>query len=494
MNTPPQARAAVRNKQPQLGLRSFFVGRFLGPKKTPGKAKTQGLLLTSFLCILVWSGYNSEIDFVLNPAWPSDFLNLVHGLRAFFPMVAALIGAAQLAQRRSLPRWLGMGPLVLLLLYGIIGLASSIFISPHPIEASYWALQYISVIIVMMAVGSGSDPEAHLVRFINTTWACCIAMFLGLLLGIPLLSGVAINQQSSHGPVGVVAYGAPADVLGMAGSRNTGFGRFAGIVVILGLAHLLHDRKDRKTMFIWTPLMVIAGVALVLSQARTSWVSVLIAAAMLLMRATTKWRVPLIIMTLLALPLMWLTGFGHAFFGYLTRMQGFDLTLTGRTDTWAQALNVLLQSPWIGFGFWGDRYFLTGWIPGAGNAQNTFIDAVLQSGAIGFIPFVLALVWAWAAISRFYSTRPGKEDSSIPGEILGIMSFFTIYSITEISFSFYSVGWMVMAPLFAHIQLRAYRHARKRQKLWAPPGSIRSPGPMAPAKPGALGGMRSEHS
>jgi len=450
-------------------------------------------MLTSFLCILVWSGYNSEIDYIMSPNWPDGFMNLIHGLRAFFPMVAAVMAAAQLAQRRSLPRWLGLGPLSLLFFYGVIGLASSIFISPKPIVASYWALQYISVIIVVMAVGSASDPEAHLARFIATNWACCVALFLGLIVGIPVLGAGAVSQTAGS-PLGVRAYGAPSILLGMAGSRNTGFGRFAAIVVILGLAHLLHSRKDRKTMFIWTPLMVIAGVALVLSQARTSWVSVLIAAAMLLMRATTKLRVPFIMLATMALPLVFLTGFANSFVLYLTRMQGIDLTLTGRTGTWMQALNLLPQSPWIGFGFWADRYFLTGWRPGAANAQNTFVDALVQSGVIGFIPFVLALLWVWVAILRFYSTRPGKEVSSIPGEVLGIISFFTIYSITEITYSFYSVGLMAMAPLFAHIQLRAYQYAQKRQKLWFPSGSIRSPGPMAPAKPGALGGMRSEHS
>ena len=37
------------------------------------------------------------------------------------------------------------------------------------------------------------------------------------------------------------------------------------------------------------------------------------------------------------------------------------------------------------------------------------------------------------------------------------MTFFTIYSITEITCSFYSVGWMSMAPLFAHVQWRVHQ-------------------------------------
>jgi len=257
----------------------------------------------------------------------------------------------------------------------------------------------------------------------------------------------------------VVAYAHPReDVLGMAGTRNTGFGRFAGIVILVGLAKLLHNRRDKKTLFIWTPLTLAAVLALLLSQARTSWMSVLIAAVVLLARAPTRWRVPLLMIAVLGLPFVWITGFGHAFGLYLTRERGFDPTLTGRTATWGMAWNNFQQSPFIGLGFWADRYVL-----GGRNMHNSFLQALFQAGFLGVIPFAVALVWVWIGILRFYSTRPAGEASSLPGEILGVMTFFTIYSITEITYSFYSVGWIAMAPLFAHVQLLFYQHARKLQ-------------------------------
>jgi hypothetical protein len=80
----------------------------------------------------------------------------------------------------------------------------------------------------------------------------------------------------------------------------------------------------------------------------------------------------------------------------------------------------------------------------------------MQSGLLGLIPLVIALVWAWISILRLYSTKPSGEASSLPAELLGVMAFLTVYSLTEITYSFYSVGWMVMAPLFAHVQLRVH--------------------------------------
>jgi O-antigen ligase len=364
--------------------------------------------------------------------------------------------------------------MALLLLYAGIGLASSLLVSPEPVGATYWALQYISVIIVVMAVASGPEPEANLARYISLNWACCAAVCIGLLAGIPLLGREAMSQTAGS-PLGVIAYGRlPGEVMGMAGTRNTGFGRFAGIVILVGLAKLLHDRTDKKTLFIWTPLTVAAGLALLLSQARTSCVSVVIAAAVLVARAPTRWRVPMIMIGLLALPLVFLSGLGNSFALYLTRERGFDPTLTGRTATWLEGWHVLQQSPWAGLGFWGDRLFVHG-----SNMQSTLFDALVQAGFLGIVPFVIALVWVWVGILRFYSTKPAGEASSLPGELLAVMTFFAVYSITEITCSFYSVGWMAMAPLIAHVQLRVFQNSRKRQSKrvpqvapWRPPFEV----------------------
>jgi O-antigen ligase len=407
-------------------------------------------------------------------------LNFVHGARAFFPILAGVIGAAQLAQRRSLPNWLASGPLVLLLLYGGIGMVSSLFVSPEPLGATYWAFQYISVIVVVMAVASGAEPEAHLARYIAVNWACCAAICFALLVGIPLLGRGAMSQTAGS-PLGVMAYGRVQDeVMGMTGTRSTGFGRFAGIVILVGLAKLLHDRKNNKTLFIWAPLTFAAGLALLLSQARTSWVSVVAAGLVLLARAPTRWRVPMIMIALLSLPLVFFTGFGHAFMLYLTRARGIDPTLTGRTLTWAQGWQAIQQSPWIGLGFWGDRIFVHG-----SNMQSTYFDALIQAGFLGIVPFLIALVWVWIGILRLYSTKPAGEATSLPGELLAVMTFFTVYSVTEISCSFYSVGWMAMAPLFAHVQLRLYQNARKGQFVRMPsdplcPPALEPPRPLLP--------------
>ena len=156
----------------------------------------------------------------------------------------------------------------------------------------------------------------------------------------------------------------------------------------------------------------------------------------------------------------------------------FDPTLTGRTMTWAKGWQALQQSPWIGLGFWADRYFLQGW-----NVHNTLVDALMQSGYLGIVPFVIAFVWVWAGMLRFYSSKPAGEASSLPGELLGVMTFLTVYSVTETTASFYSVGWMAMAPLFAHVQLRIYQNARRKcRAVLFSPAPVRGSTLMAPRR------------
>jgi O-antigen ligase len=141
----------------------------------------------------------------------------------------------------------------------------------------------------------------------------------------------------------------------------------------------------------------------------------------------------------------------------------------------------LQQSPWIGLGFWADRYFLHG-----ANIQSTIFDALMQSGFLGMIPFVIAFVWLWVGILRFYSNKPAVEASSLPGELLAVVAFLTVYSITEITFSFYSVGWVVMAPLVAHVQYRVHQRHRERSKLAAAPAWLRN----VPVTPAVARGIR----
>jgi exopolysaccharide production protein ExoQ len=89
-----------------------------------------------------------------------------------------------------------------------------------------------------------------------------------------------------------------------------------------------------------------------------------------------------------------------------------DPTLTQRTIIWAQVVPSILKHPFLGYGysaFWAglngestQTVLTTGWMEG--QAQDGYLDVLLQLGLAGLVPVVLlflrAFVKAAAAVER----------------------------------------------------------------------------------------------
>jgi len=124
----------------------------------------------------------------------------------------------------------------------------------------------------------------------------------------------------------------------------------------------------------------------------------------------------------------------------------FIFTLGGRTvGVWPQAWKLFLKSPLIGFGFHADRIFLEGQ-----HAHNAILHALIQTGVIGTIPFIIAFVWAWIILFKLFK-KPIPEKPFLI-EIAAIFAFFTIRGITESTGAFFGVDWILLAPLLAYLQ------------------------------------------
>jgi hypothetical protein len=125
---------------------------------TTNQTRVRGLLLGLALWLMLWGGYNTDIERLFAPDFPANALDLFHGLRSLSPFLAAYIAIIILFAKRSLPMKLFHGPLGLLaLLYALIGIASSISLSHEPLIALYWAAQYSSVLVVLWAISVVSN-------------------------------------------------------------------------------------------------------------------------------------------------------------------------------------------------------------------------------------------------------------------------------------------------------------------------------------------------
>jgi len=406
------------------------------------------VLLGLVLWFLLWTGYNTGIYVVLAPDFPATHMQLVHGIRAFFPIVAGWLALLVILARSGIKTQAVAGPLGLLGLFAAVGMVSSALLSRAALEAFYWAAMYESIVVVLVAICSDPDAMESLSQVMKLNWAVDIIIMLGLLAAIPSFGGAALVH--THGsPLGVMAYngnvGAHGTIAGMASTRNTGFARYAGVAGVVALARLWQGKKLNRVL--WSGILAISLVVLLMAQARTETIS-FFAGAMIVLMLRKRRRIALLGMGTLGAILLALEGFFRGLWDFGTRNGHFDPTLTGRSGQWMQGLEAVRQSPWVGLGFQADRYYLHGI-----QIENAVFHALIQTGILGTLAYVAAYALAWILLIRLYMSR---SSTTLPDEIPGILMFFTVFSVTE-SIAYYSAAFLLLAPVLAYIQVAAWQ-------------------------------------
>ena len=107
------------------------------------------------------------------------------------------------------------------------------------------------------------------------------------------------------------------------------------------------------------------------------------------------------------------------------------------------------ESPLLGYGFQADRYLLNT------HAHNSFVHALLQTGAIGTIPFLLGLLLAWfllikTGLKQFLLSR---DQKSLFIQVSGMLVFLSVRSITESTGAFFGVDWLLLGPILLFLQV-----------------------------------------
>jgi O-antigen ligase len=410
-------------------------------------------ILAIGLWMLLWAGYNSGPDYLGRPDFPASTLELIHGLRAFVPMLAGWVALLRLLTRPNILMRSIAGPLGLLLLYAAVGLASSAFESVEPGEAMYWGANYLAVVLVLLAIVAVDDPLLDLQRVLLFDWIVAAVITMSLLAAIPLL-GPGIIQQTQAGAVRVHSYTGGGTILGMTSTRNTGFARYAAVAAIAALARVW--KGERTTRLIWAGVLGASLYSLVISNGRTE-VLAFIASALMVMIVLRSRRTIFLLVGAGCGTLLGLTGFYSGFFLYITRTGHVDVTMSGRTDIWREGWGLFVKSPWWGLGFQADRFFLWG-----EHMHDALMQGLVQSGVLGTGALFIAVVIVWWLTIKNFFIRPPRNAALIPPELPGVLMFITISSITESTFAFYSAAWLLSAPIFAYVMVLD-RHVRRSQ-------------------------------
>jgi len=408
---------------------------------------------TAYTCmalwLLIWCGYNSGPWYVLHPNFPSSSLELIHGVRAFFPILAGWLSILYLLAQPKMRPWVFEGPVGLMLFYAAVGALSSMLLSTAWFEALYWDFAFGSVALAAMVALSNDSPVETASSLLTLSGIIAAVMTIGIMLGMPLIGGPSVLQSD---PLTIQTIGEgykTANFLGMAGTRNTGFARYAAVAGLCSLGRLWCGKPLSR--LIWLGVLMVSAYCLAIAQGRSEIVGFVVGSLIILMLRRSR-RPILVVWGIGLLVLMWFGHFFDRLWDYGTRTGHFDPSLTGRTATWHEGWQLFKQSPWVGFGFQADRYFLQGQ-----HMHDALLHALVQTGLLGTAAFVLAIVLSIFLMVKLYVASQLQRSAVFRDEVAGILVFFIILSVTE-STAYFSADWLLLAPVLTYIQALAWQN------------------------------------
>ena len=407
-----------------------------------------GALAGMGLWLLIWSGYNSGPWYVLHPNFPASNLELIHGVRAFFPFLAGWLSILYLLTQRKVRLWVFEGPLALMLLYAAVGAISSLLLSTEWFSALYWDLAYGSVALVGIAILSTDQPLETASSVLTLSGIIAVIMTLGIMIGLPLIGGPTVVQSDPLALHAMSGSYATSSFMGMAGTRNTGFARYAAVAGLYALGRMWQGRTILRSF--WFVVLLISGYCLIAAQGRSEIVAFMVGSVVILMLRRSR-RMIFVVWGIGLAALMWSAHFFDRFWHYGTRTGHFDPTLTGRTVLWQEGWELFKHSPWIGLGFQADRYF-----PPHQQISNTLMHALVQTGLLGTLAFIIAMILAVVLMARLYIASQVRRSTVFRDEVPGLLAFFIVLSITE-SNAFFSANWLLLAPVLTYIQVLAWQ-------------------------------------
>jgi len=464
-----------------------------------------GFILPAFLWLLIWGTYNTDITRIFSSGFPHSFFDILHGVRSFFPFIALILAILILIKGRQLPIKIFKGPFGFLMLYAFVGIIASLF-STNPWLSFYWGVLYLSAMFVLLALLTRPDFIKNISFIFYLNFAIAIGIASVLMLVFFSQSGgfsfITLIQflQGRRPYEGINNIGADIVTLGMAGTRPTGLGRYAGLSALLMLTFFWHHKRNVRIIFY--SLFAIFFPILIFTRARTSVVAFAIA-IILMMFFKAKLKSTFVFISVSLLLLLSMINFFPFAMAYLNNENllqeevqvtanipnkkkviidnknskqyvifnqvvevpnninnntssedSFNtvVTLSGRTTgIWPASWELFLKSPFVGFGFFADRIFLQGQ-----HAHNLLLQALVQAGTFGTSFFLLALISSWFLSIKLFLKFP--QNNILLGAI-GMLAYFTVRGITE-SFVFFGADYLFIVPVMAYLQILYFKEEK----------------------------------
>jgi O-antigen ligase len=392
------------------------------------------MIYAAFLWGLVWGGMFTGISNATSVLMQKSTLGYIQGLRAFLPLLAAYLCIVWLLAKRPKFPFAGT-PLGYLFGYCLIGLISSLFLSPLVESSMYWLGLYISPVLVIWFCVEKETAAAFLRLVMRMNYACFFFLMLNIL---PEALRIGWGRLPPFDQ-----YTLP---FGLGTQRTNGAGRFALVVIIVCTVRFLTTRT--KVRLIWPVFLAPAFFLLLQTQSRTALLGLAVTAVLLVFLLGVDWRY------LFIGPVM-AAGAYVSGFRLRARSQMDNLIdLTGRQYTWQRGIEQIRHSPFLGWGFNADRILLN-----SEHMHNSYLHAALHGGLIGAFFFAAAFISLWVVIIKsrllLRARDVGGPDRPYLFESILIVGFLTARGFFESTGAFYGVDLLLFVPAAAYIGLLA---------------------------------------
>jgi len=384
--------------------------------------------LSLILWLLVWAGMYSGLYNLRYSEWSADPFSFLQGARALLPILAVYLCIMWILFSQSKLLSPFKTPLGLLFGYCIVGIAASFF-SPDSLRALYWGTLYLSPLLVVWIISTKNNSLDNL----RTT------IYFNYLLAIIVMCAV-LPEAIHFGLVRNQIYILPFDI-GII--RANGVGRFALLVIIISFVRLTTPTKGQR--WFWLILLVPSLYLLLQTQSRSSLVGLAIAGILVVYLRGMDWR--LIFVGPVAAYIIWLSGFQLRAKGQIEEL----FLLTGREYLWQRGIALIEQSPILGCGFHADRIMLE-----FGHMHNSYFHALVQSGIVGTLFFIGAILAIWRFVFRNNLHKKIRNvqgsDQALLIESLIFLAFLTFRTLVESTGAFYGVDLLMLVSLIGYIQ------------------------------------------
>ena len=414
--------------------------------------------------VCLWCNLNSGFWNIVSP---SNFDEWQLVVRALLPFGVLPMAYFFLVTRKklSLP-W--RGPSRMLMIYGCVA-AVGTFFSPEPLWSLYWTMNFLATILVVWNFLDRNDPVGSTRQMLQVTW---VATFIvAAIIGYQAQGSIFGSASSGYGVVTGELHGL---------SRSSGVARWAAIPGLVCIVKAYHCRR-----MIYFPFYIgIAGIAFFIVYRMQSRGAVFgsVAALLFCLLVGSRLRRYALPFAIIAMAVILILDSPAALSDqvdvYLRRGQTKEefKTMTGRTRAYANGMTAFADAPVFGRGQWADRLVINE------HVHNSFLQALLNAGALGAIPYCISWGAGWILFFRLQK----KRLRLLPEDRLGlleagtIMMFFTARAIPETTTASYSVDMLVMVAVYVYLETLGHSISRRRRgrqtpiRIQTPPNALTS--------------------